>query len=101
MKFRVQWKEGGGGVKHTSNTKVYPTGQTECIVLKGPEVPQGQPLWPRVTAIAGESKAASSEPVQFDNGSSQVATYDVTGGTMNVTITLQGGSDSAEDAAGD
>ncbi|HSR52512.1 MAG TPA: hypothetical protein VLV83_16935 [Acidobacteriota bacterium] len=84
MKFRVKWDGGESGW-----TDTYPIGQTKCLDLSNFNIPDGAECWPEVHAELGKSKECSDK-VAYQTGSGDVATYKVSGTTLDIHCHLEG-----------
>ncbi|MBW8875816.1 MAG: hypothetical protein JF614_12695 [Acidobacteria bacterium] len=84
MKFRVRL---GTGKLSSSWTGNYPVNQSKTMDLRELGLPPGIEVWPEVDAVLGKTKKAR-EHVVYDPNTENVATYRVSGTTLNISVDL-------------
>ena len=84
MKFRVFWGHETSGWSGT-----YPINHSETMDLTTLNIPKGTEVGVEVHAELGENKHCH-DYVLYDHDSQNNATYDVTGTTLDIHISLEG-----------
>jgi hypothetical protein len=86
MSFTVAYIDEDGNTLTYGDSGNYPINQTRTIDLKGSGIAPGTFIWPIVNAVWGLTQEAHRKVRYSEDGN--VATYDVSGTTLNYNITL-------------
>jgi hypothetical protein len=90
MNFWVEYLDPSTGAivaVNGSGTSNYPVGQQQTVDLDGLNIPDAVLVRPHVQAILGTNNPGNKF-VTYHRGSGSVATYNVTGTTLNFSVTL-------------
>jgi hypothetical protein len=88
MNFSIQYlNPNTGETGNVGGTDNYPVGQQRTIDLDTLSIPDGSLVRPSVNAILGASNPGN-QYVRYVKGNGGVATYNVTGTTLNFSVSL-------------